>query len=123
MDLRSVFEQGIAAHRVGKLAQAESLYRQILRADATNFSALHMLGYLKAQQRQYDEAITLLNKALRRNPGDLTARAHHAHALMAAGRFDEALAGFDRLLAVQPDNFEAKFNRGVILSQQFKFED
>lgn len=123
MDARAVFEQGVAAHRAGKLAQAESLYRQILRADATSFPALHMLGYLKAQQRQYDEAITLLNKALRQNPGDLTARAHHAHALMAAGRFDEALAGFDRLLAAQPDNFEAQFNRGVILSQQFQFEE
>ncbi len=123
MDLRSIFEQGVAAHRAGKLAQAENLYRQILRADAASFPALHMLGYLKAQQRQYEEAITLLNKALRQNPNDLTARAHHAHALMAAGRLDEALAGFDRLLAVQPDNFEAQFNRGAILSQQSRFEE
>ncbi len=123
MDLRAIFEQGVAAHRAGKLAQAENLYRQILRADPASFPALHMLGYLKAQQGQYDEAITLLNKALRQNPGDLTARAHHAHALMAAGRLDEALAGFDRLLAAQPDNFEAQFNRSVILSQQFKFEE
>ena len=123
MDLRAIFEQGVAAHRAGKLAQAESLYRQILRADPASFPALHMLGYLKAQQGQYEEAIALLNKALRQNPGDLTARAHHAHALMAAGRLDEALTGFDRLLAAQPDNFEAQFNRGVILSQQLKFEE
>jgi len=123
MDLRTVFEQGVAAHRTGKLAQAENLYRQILRADSTSFPALHMLGFLKAQQGRYDEAITLLNKALKQNPGDLTARGHHAHALMAAGRFDEALAGFDRLLAAQPDNFEALYNRGVILSQQQRFED
>ena len=123
MDLRAIFEQGMAAHRAGKLAQAENLYRQVLRAEAANFAALHMLGFLKGQQRQYDEAITLLNKALKQNPGDLTARAHHAHALMAAGRLDEALAGFDRLLAAQPDNFEAQFNRGAVLSQQQRFEE
>src|SRR6478752_6932423 len=123
MDLRAVFEQGVAAHRAGKLTQAETLYRQILRGDAGSFPALHMLGYLKAQQGQYEEAITLLNKAVRQNPADLTARGHHAHALMAAGRFDEALAGYDRLLAAQPDNFEALYNRGVILSQQQKFEE
>jgi predicted O-linked N-acetylglucosamine transferase (SPINDLY family) len=123
MDLRAVFEQGVAAHRAGKLAQAENLYRQILRSDAGSFPALHMLGFLKAQQGQYEEAITLLNKALKQNPNDLTARGHHAHALMAAARFDEALAGFDRLLAAQPDNFEALYNRGVILSQQQRFEE
>src|SRR5579872_1745643 len=122
MALLQLFEQGVAAHRTGKLAQAENLYRQVLRADAGNFPALHMLGYLKAQQEQYDEAITLLNKAVKKNPDDPTARAHHAHALMAAQRFDEALAAYDRILAAQPDNFEALYNRGVILSQQQQFE-
>ena len=70
MALRALFEQGVTAHRAGNLAQAEKLYRQLLRADAGSFPALHMLGYLKAQQGQYDEAITLLNKAVKKNPGD-----------------------------------------------------
>src|SRR4051812_30393461 len=116
--MRQLFEQGVAAHRAGNLAQAEKLYRQMLRADAGSFPALHMLGFLKAQQGHYDEAIVLLKKAVRQNPADLTARGHHAHALLAARRFDEALTAYDRVLAVQPDNFEALYNRGVILSQQ-----
>jgi len=123
MELRQLFEQGIAAHNTGRLAQAEQLYRQVLRADATNFAALHRLGFLKAQQGQYDEAVTLLNKALRQNPADLTARSHYAHALMAAQRQDEALAAYDQLLAMQPANFEALYNRGVILSEQQRFEE
>jgi predicted O-linked N-acetylglucosamine transferase (SPINDLY family) len=123
MDPRVIFEQGVAAHRAGRLVQAEKLYRDVLRADARNFPALHMLGFLKAQQGQYDEAIILLNKALKQNPGDLTARGHHAHALMAAQRLDAALAAFDQLLAVQPANFEALYNRGVILSQLQRFEE
>jgi protein O-GlcNAc transferase len=123
MELGQLFEQGVAAHRAGHLARAEKLYRQILRADAASFPALHMLGFLKGQQGQYDEAITLLNKAIKQNPGDLAARTHHAHALMAARRFDEALSGYDRILAAQPDNFEAHYNRGVILSQKQRFEE
>jgi predicted O-linked N-acetylglucosamine transferase (SPINDLY family) len=120
--MREIFEQGVAAHRAGSLAQAEALYRQVLRADAGNFPALHMLGFLKAQQGLYEEAITLLHKAVRQNPGDLAAQTHHAHALMAAQRFDQALAAYDRVLALQPGSFEALYNRGVILSQQQKFE-
>src|SRR5690348_10457790 len=105
--MRQIFEQGVAAHRTGKLAQAENLYRQVLRADAANFPALHMLGFLKAQQGRYDEAISLLNKAVRQNPRDIAARAHFAHALMAAGRLDEALSAYDHLLAENGANFEA----------------
>ena len=123
MTLHPLFEQGVAAHRNGNLVQAEKLYRQVLRAEADNFPALHMLGFLKAQQEKYDEAITLLNKAVRQNPGDPAARAHHAHALMAAQRLDEALAAYDGVLAVQPARFEAHYNRGVLLSQLQRFEE
>jgi predicted O-linked N-acetylglucosamine transferase (SPINDLY family) len=123
MALRALFEQGLAAHAAGRLAEAEKLYRQLLRADPANFAALHRLGFLKAQQRQFDEAISLLHKAMRLKPQDLVARAHHAHALMAAERSDEALAAYDQLLAVQPSNFEAHYNRGVILSQQLRFAE
>ncbi len=123
MELRALFEQGLAAHGAGRLADAERLYRQVLRADPANFAALHRLGFLKAQQRQFDEAVILLNKAMRLKPQDLTVRGHHAHALMAAERFDEALAAYDQLLAVQPGHFEALYNRGVILSQQQRFAE
>lgn len=118
MDLRRLFEQGLAAHQAGRFAEAEGIYRQVLRAEAGNFPALHMLGFLKAQQGKYDEAITLLHKAVRANPADLTALSHHAGALMAAQRFDEALVAYDRLLARDPRAFDGLYNRGVILSQR-----
>lgn len=123
MALHPLFEQGVAAHRAGRLAQAEKLYREVLRADPKSFPALHMLGFLKGQQGHYDEAVTLLSKAVRQNPKDLTARAHHAHALMAAQRFDEALEAYGQVLALEPRHFEALYNRGAILSQQQRFEE
>ena len=121
--MRQLFEQGVAAHRAGRLDQAEKLYREVLRADASNFPALHMLGFLKAQQGQYDDAIVLLHKAVRKNPADPAALAHYAHALMAAQRFGEALTAYDRLLAFEPRHFEAHYNRGVVLSQQQRHKE
>jgi len=123
MDLRRLFEQGLAAHQAGRFAEAEGIYRQVLRAEPGNFPALHMLGFLKAQQGRYDEAITLLHKAVRANPADQTVLSHHAGALMAAQRFDEALAAYDLLLARDPRAFDGLYNRGVILSQKNAFED
>ncbi len=121
--MRQLFEQAVAAHGAGRLDQAEKFYREVLRADARSFPALHMLGFLKAQQGRYDEAIVLLHRAVRANPTDPVALAHYAHALMAAHRFKEALAAYDRLLANEPRHFEAHYNRGVILSGQKKHQE
>jgi predicted O-linked N-acetylglucosamine transferase (SPINDLY family) len=118
MDLRPLFDQALAAHQAGRFAEAEGIYRQLLRADAGYLPALHMLGFLKAQQGRYDEAITLLNKAVRANPADVAVLSHYAGALMAAQRFDEALVAYDRLLAREPRAFDGLYNRGVILSQR-----
>ncbi len=120
MELRELFEQGVAAQRAGRLDQAEAAYRQMLRADPGNFPALHMLGFLKGQQGRYEEAITLLNKAVKKNGGDPALLGHYAYVLMASQRHDQALEAYDRLLALQPNNVEALYNRGVILSQQGK---
>ena len=123
MELQKLFEQGAAAHRAGQLARAESLFRQVLRADAVNVPALHMLGFVRAQQGDYDDAITLLHNAVKQKPGDLTILIHYAHALLAAQRVEAALAAYDRVLAIQPDHFESLYNRGVILSQLQRFAD
>jgi predicted O-linked N-acetylglucosamine transferase (SPINDLY family) len=123
MELRELFAQGMAAHRAGRMAQAEQIYRQVLRAEPANFPALHMLGFLKAQQGHFEEAITLLHKAVRQQPQDIAARSHYAHALMMAQRLDEALAAYDRVLAIEPRNFGALYNRGVVLSQQQRFAE
>jgi protein O-GlcNAc transferase len=118
MDLRSLFEQALAAHRGGDTAQADRLYRQVLRADAGNFPALQMLGYLEGQRGRYDEAIRLLAKALKQRPKDETALTHYGHALLAADRGDEALAAYDTVLAIRPDAVDVLYNRSVVLSGQ-----
>ncbi|MEY4965616.1 MAG: hypothetical protein RL274_1199 [Pseudomonadota bacterium] len=123
MELQQLFEQGVAAHRAGQLARAEGLFRQVLRADAVNVPALHMLGFVRAQQGDYDDAITLLHKAVKQKPGDLTILTHYAHALLAAQRVEAALASYDRVLVIQPYHFESLYNRGVILSQLQRFAD
>ena len=88
MELQQLFDSGLAAQRAGQLARAETLFRQVLRADAAHFPALHMLGFVRAQQGHFDDAITFLNKAVRQRPGDVTALTHYAYALLAMQRFE-----------------------------------
>src|SRR5689334_9088493 len=57
-----------SAHRAGHYAEAERVYRLVLRAEPKQFDALHLLGVLEAQRGRKDEALRLLNRAINVNP-------------------------------------------------------
>lgn len=117
LDPRATYEQAIALHRAGRLAEAEPLYRRVLRADARNFAALHMLGFLKAQRQDFEEGARLLGHALKLRPGEPQVLGLYANCLLMAGRFGEALPAYDQVLAANPQAIDAIYNKGVILSE------
>ncbi len=61
-------QQGIAAHKEGKLPEAESIYRAILQSQPLNPNANHNLGVLAVSVNKADEALPLFKTALAANP-------------------------------------------------------
>ena len=61
-------QQGVAAHKEGKLQDAERLYRAILQAQAKHPDANHNLGVLAVAVGKPFEAIPLFKLALEANP-------------------------------------------------------
>ena len=115
MDLHAMGRQAITLHQQGRLADAETLYRQILRADPNVFPALYLLGMLRLQQGDNGEAVQLIGRALSLNPNDPAALAHYGLALLGESRFADAVASFDRLLASHPGEPAALMGRGAAL--------
>jgi predicted O-linked N-acetylglucosamine transferase (SPINDLY family) len=103
MSSKDPYSQASALHRSGRLAEAEQLYRQILADDPANFSAQHMLGVLAAQTGRTEEALERIAAALKTNPGDAGALVNYGNVLSLKGRFAEAVASYDRVLAIRPD--------------------
>src|ERR1700722_8604015 len=103
MSIKDLYGQASAFHRSGRLAEAEELYRQILAADPASFIAQHMLGVLAAQTGRTDDALERIAAALKINPGDAGALVNYANVLSLKGRFAEAVANYDRALAVRSD--------------------
>ena len=95
--------QATTAHRQGRLAEAEPLYRQVLAIDpGPHFDALHMLGVVHAQQSQHPQAIETLRLALQIAPDNATAHCNLGNALRGFRRPLEALANYDRALQIDP---------------------
>ena len=61
-------QQGIAAHKEGKLQEAELIYRAILQAQPLNPHANHNLGVLAVSVNKADAALPLFKTALAANP-------------------------------------------------------
>ncbi|HET7083338.1 MAG TPA: tetratricopeptide repeat protein [Rhizomicrobium sp.] len=100
---RELYAQALALQRQGQLAQAETLYRRVVAAEPSAFPPRHMLGVVLAQQGKLAEAQTEMDAALKLNPRDAGAWANYGNVLNLLGRHGDAVASYDRALAISPD--------------------
>ena len=62
------YAQAVLAQHHGLIAEAQTLYRQILEQVPAHFDALHRLGITEAQSGRHAEADRLLEQALNLEP-------------------------------------------------------
>src|SRR5881275_681771 len=103
------------SHRAGNLEEAERIYRDVLAEASDHFDALHALGVIAAQRRDFSSAQTFLQRALAIDPRVADAQANQANVQNALGRYEEALASADRALQIDPHHVVALYNRGAAL--------
>ena len=68
LTIDQALQQGVAAHKAGKLEEAERLYRAILQSQPTHSDANHNLGVLAVSVNKVSEALPLFKAALNANP-------------------------------------------------------
>jgi len=115
LDPRIAFQAAVAAHREGRLAEAERLYGIVLAADRGHPGALRLLGVLRARQGRGVEAIELMQQALKREPRSAELHGDLGVALEMAQRYEEAIQHYRRSLALAPKNAQAHLNLGNAL--------
>ena len=115
MAVHATFNQGLALHQQGKLADAARLYSEVLQQQPNHFDALHLLGVIAAQTKKTELAVELITKAIRLNATVAAAHSNLGIALLHLKRPAEALASYDTAIALKPDFAEAHYNRGIAL--------
>lgn len=111
MLLGNLYQQASEAHRRGNLPEAERLYRQLMAAAPQEDAARVMLGVLKQQQGQLDEALRLLDGA--RKP-DAFVWTKRGNVLSALGRDDDAEAAYRKALKLDAGAAEPLLNRALL---------
>jgi tetratricopeptide (TPR) repeat protein len=121
--METVFARGFAAHRDGRLTEAERDYQAALAAEPLNVNALHYLGVLRHQQGQHEEAAALVRRAVDLRPGDAALQLNLGNALKALGRIDDAIERFRNALSLAPGFALAQYNLGNAYSVAGRHED
>jgi protein O-GlcNAc transferase len=119
----SLFAKAVAHHQAGRMAEAESLYRQVLAVEPDHAETHHYLGVLAWQIGRADIAEAMIGRAIALKGIEATFHESLGNALRSLGRLDESVASFRRALTLRPDFFEAYVNLGNALKDQGKLDD
>ncbi len=119
----NLLDQAIADHKAGRLAQAESTYRQILAENPQHADAIHMLGLLAHQTRNFQVAAQLIEQSLAINPNNASAYSNLAEVKRNLGQFKEAEALCQKAMALDPNMSAAYVNASMAIHQQGRFAD
>lgn len=115
--LVKALEQALTTHRTGHLQEAVAAYRDVLREDPLQPAALHCLGIALGQLREFEQALTVLAKAIELSPEDPLIRVHHGNAMWGLRHAEEALSSYDQAISLDPLTADAHSNRGKVLNE------
>src|SRR5215475_9737071 len=119
-DSRSQFDQALALFRGGRLTEAKRIARRILTDQPKHAQALHLLGAALSQQGNHTEGLRFIDAAMQIEGQSAAIYNSRGNVLLALQRFDEAVASYDKAIALKSDFAEPFCNRGVAL-QELKY--
>ncbi len=117
--LQKLFKKGLKYHREGRIAQAESCYRKILRLNPTSLEAREMARILETKPGSLQEALPPANSYLDADPATLAARTAE---FLAKGKNQPAIDCLRRLTELRPDSVQAHLQLGEVLERTEDFK-
>jgi predicted O-linked N-acetylglucosamine transferase (SPINDLY family) len=114
-------QQAVVLHQQGRLQEASQIYEGLLQVDPKHFHALHLLGVIAYQTKNYEIAVDLIGKAISINSNNPAAYSNQGAALKELGQLQAAVASYDKAISLKSDYAEAHNNRGNALRELGQF--
>jgi predicted O-linked N-acetylglucosamine transferase (SPINDLY family) len=114
-NIPELLARALQHHQSGRLAEAESLYRQILSINGRQADALHLLGVLAAQVGHAEAAVDLIRQAISVNAQVPDFHANLGATLLRLNQFDAARLALETAIRLNARSEDAQFNYGNAL--------
>ena len=116
-DTAELLGVALALHQSNRLDEAGTLYRSILKARTDHADALHLLGVIAQQRGRPENAVELIERAVKISPKEPLYHANLAEAYRASGNLQAAVATGKRALELEPRRAETFNNLGLALKE------
>ncbi len=117
MPLVMQVQRALALHQQGRLADAETIYKFVLRTAPNQADCLHYLGVIRHQAGHNKEAVELIKKSIKLNKSQPAAHTNLGLALYGLGKYQLALESYDQALGLDRNFIQALNNRGNVLRE------
>ncbi len=122
-DARVDYERAVTLERMGRELEAEKLYRACLQRWPTHDMALTNLGSILRSRNQFDEAITLLSRAVAANPAREEAWFHLGMCHRTQARLGPAADALERAVKLKPTDATDWHWLGVVMQDARRFRE
>jgi tetratricopeptide (TPR) repeat protein len=118
-----LFDRARSAEEMGNIAEAERLYRLLMKSDPADASAPFNLGNMLRANGRYVEAEAAFRTATRTDPTFAQAWYNLADLLDNQSRPDSAVECLRRALRLAPDYTDAMFNLALLLQRKNQYPE
>jgi tetratricopeptide (TPR) repeat protein len=108
------FDKGFACHQQGQFEQSKARYLQALAHDPSHVDALHLMGVLSFQDKQYAQAVDWIHQAIQVDPRHAHVHVNLGNAYKELGELDAALKYYQQAIELNPHSVSAHNNMGLV---------
>jgi predicted O-linked N-acetylglucosamine transferase (SPINDLY family) len=115
---QDLLETALLHYRVGRLDEAERLYREVLARDPGHVQAMFHLGVLALQAGRHDDAIAMLARATALAPDNAACHANLGEAQRRRGLLEPSVDSFLKAMSLNPDLAEPVYSLARVLQER-----
>jgi len=117
------FQQAVAFLQSGQPDKSRALCESLVRQNARDADALHLLGLIAYQGGQLNEARRFISKAIAVNPRNASFHSNLGNVLQDLKQSSNAIDSYNRALELKPNLAETHYNRAYALQALGCFDD
>lgn len=122
-DIQAALGVAMRHQAAGRLPEAASICRKVLRAAPDSHVALHLLGHIAERTGKFESAAELFTQALASKPDDVDVHCGLGGVLKKQGKLDDAVVSYQNALAIDPDSTTAHYSLAGALKDLGRLDD